>query len=152
VRETVADERVYPTPKVDVRAVVFQGGKILLVLEKSTGRWTLPGGWADIGDAPSEAAAREAFEEAGYHVRPVKLLAVFDKSRHGHPRGLLYIYKLFIRCELIGGEPTDNHETSSAAFFGLDELPPLDAHRVTEDQIQRLFAHLADPNLPADFD
>src|SRR5438309_8137117 len=41
-------EKDYATPKVDVRGVVFRHDKLLLVRERSDGRWTLPGGWADV--------------------------------------------------------------------------------------------------------
>src|SRR5689334_6249001 len=75
----------YATPKVDVRGVVFQDGKILLVQERSDGKWTLPGGWADVGDSPSDAVVREIREESGYEVRPTKLLALLDRNRHNHP-------------------------------------------------------------------
>jgi hypothetical protein len=85
IRELFALEKGYPTPKVDVRAVVFRDGALLLVQEKSTGGWTLPGGWADIGDSASEVAARETREEAGLEVRPEKLRA--DRRRGaGQPR------------------------------------------------------------------
>ena len=86
----------YATPKVDVRGVVFDTeGKILLVRERSDGKWTLPGGWADVGVSPSENVEREIFEEAGFHTRATKLLAVYDRSRHGHPPMLHHVYKLF---------------------------------------------------------
>jgi len=142
----------YPTPKVDVRAVVFREGRILLVRERAVGRWTLPGGWADVGQTPGEAAAREALEESGYLVRPEKLLAVFDKARHPHPPGVDYVYKLFVRCALVGGEARTSHETDAVGFYGPDGLPELEEGRATRAQVLRMFAHAADPALPADFD
>lgn len=146
----------YMTPKVDVRAAVFKDDTILLVKEASDGGWTLPGGWADVGDAPGEAAAREVLEEAGYRVRPVKLLAVYDRSRHDHPPHVHDIYKLFFRCELEDENPVDaKHqglETDGVGFFRLDELPALSVGRVTATQIARLFAHAANPAWPTDFD
>src|SRR4030081_680481 len=45
----------YATPKIDVRGGVFDQDKVLLVRERSDGKWTLPGGWVDIGDGPSFA-------------------------------------------------------------------------------------------------
>lgn len=152
VAEAFAIEKGYPTPKVDVRAVVFQDDRLLLVRENSSGRWTLPGGWADIGDTASEVAARETKEESGYDVRPVKLLAVLDKSRHAHPPTQLYTYKLFFRCELLGGKPRANHETSGAEFFDRNHVPVLDIERVTAAQVDRMFVHFDQPDLPPDFD
>jgi len=59
----------YATPRVDVRGAVFRDGKLLLVRERMDGGWTMPGGWADVGDVPSEAAEREVREEAGFRVK-----------------------------------------------------------------------------------
>ena len=152
VEEIFRAERGYPTPKVDVRAVVPRDGKLLLVREAADGRWALPGGWADVGESPAEVTAREVLEETGYVVRPEKLLALLDKSRHGHPRDLWWTYKAFFLCRLTAGVATPSHETTEIGFFGADELPPLSLERNTESQIRRMFAHLSDPSLPTDFD
>jgi ADP-ribose pyrophosphatase YjhB (NUDIX family) len=145
-------EKGYPTPKVDVRAVVPRDGKLLFVREVTDGRWALPGGWADIGSTPSEMAAREVLEETGYVVRPTKLLALLDKSKHEHPREIVWVYKVFCRCELVGGEASTSHETLEVAFFGKDELPELSLPRNTRGQVLRMFEHVEQPDLPADFD
>ncbi len=142
----------YPTPKVDVRAVVFREERLLLVRERAVSRWTLPGGWADVGQTPGEAAAKETLEEAGFVVRPVKLLAVFDKSRHPHPPAVDYVYKLFFRCTLEGGEARTSLETDAVGFFDRSDLPELDEERATRGQVLRMFEHEADPTLPTDFD
>lgn len=152
VEAVFALEQGYPTPKVDVRAVVFQEGKILLVRETSDGRWSLPGGWADDGETPAEMAVREVREETGYHVHPVKLLAVYDKARHDPRPDIRSVYKLFIRCELTGGQAATSLETSAVEFFARDRLPVLSIGRVTEGQIARMFWHLDNPDAPADFD
>ena len=110
VLDLFACDAGYATPKVDVRGVVFQDGKILLVQERSDGLWTLPGGWADVGDTPADAVVREIQEESGYEVRPTKLLALLDRNRQNHPPHVNHIYKVFIRCEIIGGLPTTSHE------------------------------------------
>jgi ADP-ribose pyrophosphatase YjhB (NUDIX family) len=145
-------EHGYATPKVDVRAAVFRGDQVLLVQERSDGHWTLPGGWCDVGEAPGVAAAREVEEESGYRVRTTKLLAVYDKLRHGHPPATWHAYKLFFRCELVGGAPAASVETSAVGFFGEDDLPPLSLGRVTEAQIRRMFVHARDGSLPTDYD
>lgn len=147
-----AAETGYITPKIDVRGVVFQNGKILLVQEKSDGGWTLPGGWADPGSSPSEMAVREIREESGYETRAVKLLALYDRDRHGHDPNPFAIYKIFLRCELTGGSAKVNHETSGVGFFAEDAIPPLSTPRVTPQQIARCFEHYRQPELPADFD
>jgi ADP-ribose pyrophosphatase YjhB (NUDIX family) len=152
-----AAEIGHATPKVDVRGVVFQAERVLLVQETllDAGRWTLPGGWADIGSSPSENAAREVYEESGYRVRGTKLLACYDRQRHAHPPHLFHIYKLFFLCELESDARVPdphNHETGEAGWFALDALPELSLGRVTPAQIARFFEHLRQPDLPTDFD
>ncbi|MEP7053044.1 MAG: NUDIX hydrolase [Pseudomonadota bacterium] len=150
--EIIRAEKGYATPKMDVRAVVEQEGKLLFMREAQDGLWSLPGGWADIGESPSQIAEREVLEETGFEVKAVKLLALFDKARHDHPHEFWYCYKLFVRCELRGGAPTRSIETLDVAFFGPNELPPLSTPRVTEAQVRRMFEHLAEPELATDFD
>lgn len=145
-------ERGYATPKVDVRAAVFRDGRILLVREREDGRWSLPGGWADVGDSPSQCVEREVREEAGLTVRATRLIAVHDGSRNGHPPRPFYVYKLFFLCELVGGVLTPSIETDEIAFFAPDELPPLSEGRVTAPQIELCFQHLRDPGRATEFD
>lgn len=142
----------YATPKVDVRGVVFQEDKILLVQEKSDQLWTLPGGWVDIHDSPSEAVEKEIVEESGFICKAKKLLALYDMERHTHPPQVAHIYKLIILCDLIGGEPRTSIETSAVGFFAEDNLPPLSINRITGEQIKRIFVHKRDVNLATEFD
>jgi ADP-ribose pyrophosphatase YjhB (NUDIX family) len=144
----------YATPKVDVRGAVFDQDKVLLVRERSDGKWTLPGGWVDIGDAPSFAVEREIREESGYLAKTVKLAALFDKNNpaHGHPPSILHIYKLFFLCELTGGAPATSNETDGVDFFPVVSLPPLSTGRATQSEIERLYQHHLNRGLPTDFD
>jgi ADP-ribose pyrophosphatase YjhB (NUDIX family) len=139
VEDDLKLESGYATPKVDVRGVVFRGEEILLVREKDDGRWTLPGGWADGGDSPSEAVVREIREESGYETRAVRLLGLYDRDRQGHPPLQWYVYKLFIECELTGGAPLHSIETDGVEFFRQNELPELSLERVLPGQIHRMF-------------
>ena len=141
----------YITPKVDVRGAVFRDGKVLLVREAVNGRWTLPGGWADVGDAPSQAVEREIREESGYEAKAVKVLALEDRKRR-HPPSLNEVYKVAFLCELVGGEARTSAETTAVAWYGEDELPPLSEGRVTDEQIKRWFRHWRQPDLPTEFD
>lgn len=144
----------YATPKLDCRGVVFNDGRLLLVRELADNGWTLPGGWVDVGEPPSSAVEREVFEESGFRVKASKLLALDDRlnPRHGHPPFIFHTYKMFILCDLLGGKPTSSIETSGAAFFGEEEIPPLSVMRVTMEQIRRMFAHHRNPQLPTEFD
>jgi ADP-ribose pyrophosphatase YjhB (NUDIX family) len=153
VARLIASETGYPTPKVDVRAAVFSTrGELLFVRETSDGRWTLPGGWADGGHTPAEVAVKETREESGYQVRAVKLIAALDRDRQGHPPLAWPVYKLFFRCELLGGAPANSHETTDATFFSRDKIPPLSTGRILPTQVERMFRHYDHPELPTDFE
>jgi ADP-ribose pyrophosphatase YjhB (NUDIX family) len=152
VRNLFAGDVGYATPKVDVRGAVFRDEAILLVKERQDGLWTLPGGWADVGESPSEAVVREVYEESGYHTRAVKLLALYDRNRHAHAPFPSHVYKLFFQCELLGGDPALSLETDGVAFFREDEIPELSLLRVTPTQIVRLFEHYRNADWPTDFD
>jgi ADP-ribose pyrophosphatase YjhB (NUDIX family) len=159
VRDAFVHDVGHATPKLDVRTAVFRAGargiEILLVREMSDGLWTLPGGWADVGESPSEAAAREVLEESGYAVRITRVLAVIDKRKHPHPPDIYYIYKLFFEGEITGagGGEGDGRETDGVGFFARDALPPLSLKRTLPSQIEAMFAlHEAGETAPALFD
>jgi ADP-ribose pyrophosphatase YjhB (NUDIX family) len=142
----------YATPKNDVRAAVFDQARILLVRERTDGLWALPGGWADVGDAPSGAVIREVKEESGYDVVVKKLAALYDRDKHGHPPIPFHVYKLFFVCELRGGEPAETLETDGVGFFDEEGLPQLSLSRVTPIQIRHMFDHYRNPEWPTSFD
>jgi ADP-ribose pyrophosphatase YjhB (NUDIX family) len=144
----------YATPKIGVRAAVFDRDRILLVRERKDGLWTLPGGWADVGDAPSVTAIREVKEESGYDVVVKKLAALYDQDqdRHGHPPMPYHIYSVFFVCEPCGGAAVTSLETSAGDFFEERNLPPLSLPRVTPVQVKHMFDHYRHPELPASFD
>ncbi|UNJ81242.1 NUDIX hydrolase (plasmid) [Bacillus sp. CMF21] len=152
INDLFANETGYATPKVDIRAVVFKDNKILLVRENTDGFWSLPGGWGDIGLTPSEVAVKEVKEESGFDVKATKLLAVLDKKCHPHPPSPYHVYKMFIQCEIIGGQPMEGIETSAVEFFAENELPPLSIARNTKTQIEMAFKHLHNPKETVYFD
>lgn len=147
-----AGEVGYATPKVDVRGAVFRDNTLLLVKEREDGCWTLPGGWADVGESPSESVEREVFEESGFRTRAVKLIAVYDRNKHQHTPLPYSVYKLFFQCELLSGTPSPSIETTEAAFFAENEIPELSISRVTPTQIARLFEYSRHPEWPTAFD
>jgi ADP-ribose pyrophosphatase YjhB (NUDIX family) len=152
ILDLFAQEAGYATPKIDVRVAAFRDHRVLLVRELADGHWTLPGGWADVGEPPSVAAAREVREESGYEVQITKLAALLDRDVQGHPVHSFHAYKLFFVGELRGGAPRDSHETAGAQFFPEDQLPPLSLSRVTPRQIAHMFEHFRQPHLPTSFD
>lgn len=139
IKQAFALEQGYATPKLDVRAFVLKENKLLMVRERADDLWTLPGGWADVNESPSESVIRETKEETGFDVAAIRLLALWDKLKHDHPQHWPHTYKCFFHCELIAGEPTINIEISAIDFFAIDNLPPLSTPRVTEKQLVRLY-------------
>lgn len=142
----------YATPKVDVRGAVVRDGEILLVQERVDGLWCMPGGWADVGDLPSEMVVREVWEESGYHVVPRKVVGVFDANRTGRPLELYHAYKLIFLCELTGGQARPSNETLAVGFFPFDRLPSLSTNRTHDRHLAEVLAHVRDPERPAAFD
>jgi ADP-ribose pyrophosphatase YjhB (NUDIX family) len=145
----------YATPKVDVRGAIFdERERVLLMREKTDGRWSLPGGWADPGDAPSAAVTREVLEETGYQSSVVKLIACWDRDVQGNlPPLPVHVYKLFFLCRSDGAvQPPAALETLEVGWFGTGELPELSLGRVNHRQLERALAHHRDPSLPTEFD
>ncbi len=142
----------YATPKVDVRSAVIKDGRILLVQETTDSRWAMPGGWADVGDIPTEVAVRETKEESGYDVKPVKVIGVFDANRAGRPLEFFHAFKIIFLCELIGGEAKPSSETLDVKFFPFDKLPELSFNRTNMKHIEEIKLHLIDSQRKTFFD
>ena len=144
----------YPTPKVDVRGVVVRDNQVLLMSEAADGgRWTLPGGWADVNETPAQAVAREVREETGFNCRVVTLLGVLDREKQGHiPSFPYHVYKLFFQCEVISGSPTTSLESAAVSYFDVDQLPELSIARVRPEQIRRLVKKVQAGDRTAEFD
>jgi ADP-ribose pyrophosphatase YjhB (NUDIX family) len=152
VLDLFRQEHGYATPKVEVRGAVLRDGEILLVRERDDGGWTVPGGWADVGEPPSAMAVREVKEESGFDVEARKLVAVYDRNKHPHPPSPHHSYKLVFLCDLIGGEATPSYETPEVGFFPRHALPGLSAARISPQQIEQIFEHAAHPEWPTVFD
>jgi len=155
IADLFATETGYTTPKLDVRAAVFnQAGEILLVREAvDQNRWTLPGGWADVNLTPAENCAKEVREESGYEVRVERLVALWDRTRQGHGPLIFSVAKAVFLCSVTGGVPATSLETSGIGWFRRDSVPDdVSVGRTLKAQILRLFDHAADPARPPEFD
>jgi len=142
----------YATPKIDVRGAVVRENKILLVQERTDQRWSMPGGWADVGDRPAEMVAREVWEESGIRVVAQKVIGVYDANRTGRPMEFYHAFKIVFLCEITGGELRPSNETLAAGFFDFENLPPLSLHRTNEKHLAEVLAHVRDHTRPAAFD
>ncbi len=138
----IEERNGYRTPKVDVRAVVFnEQDQILLIQEKADEKWAMPGGWTDISYSPGEVAEKECMEEAGLEVKASRLLAIMDKQKQGMPPGFEYIYKIFLLCKKTGDNISLGLETMDVGWFNIDNLPPLSLPRNTEEQIKMMYEY-----------
>ena len=149
-------ERGYVTPKIEVRGAIFRDGRVLLVRETMDGLWTLPGGWVDVNESPSQAITKEVEQESGFRVRVLKLAALWDRARHGHGPTLHHSWKAFFLCEILSGEARVSLETDGVDFCDPDDLPPMSIGRSTSRQVARMVEHWRDwhgeRRLATDFD
>ena len=154
IRNFYAPNKDYPTPKVDVRGLLLNdAGEILLVKEMADGKWTLPGGWADISLSPAEVIVKEFREETGLAVKATQLLAVFDKKCHPHPAQAFYVYKFALLCVLSGElRFQKGFDILDVGFFPVDGLPELSEDRILRSQIGLLFKKAGEPKPVAYFD
>ena len=134
-----ASELGYQTPKVETRAAIIKDDKILLVKEQLDGKWALPGGYQDVNVSIRENVIKEASEEAGAIVEPLKIIAVLDYNRHHHVNFPFGMVKIFVLCDYIDHSFVDNTETLGADFYSLDNLPELSNTRTTVKQLKMCF-------------
>ncbi len=152
IRKMFQDQKGYATVKVDVRGAIVQDNKILLVQERSDGLWCLPGGWADVGETPSEMVAREIWEESGFQAEPQRLTGVYDANRGPEPLSFFHAYKLVFLCSIVSGYARPSPETSAVDFFAFDQVPALSVPRTTQRHLDDIQTYLQNPELPAVFD
>ena len=151
VRNLFCNESGFQTPKLDTRAAIFQGGKILLVRERN-GLWSLPGGWVDVMESVRSNTEKEVREEAGLEVRALSLIALHDRNKHNSPPYAYNICKVFVLCEVVGGCFRENPETTESCYFSIDELPALDQNKNTRAQIEMCFLAADAPHWQTVFD
>lgn len=152
IKDIFCNEAGYQTPKIDTRAAVFKDGKILLVKEKISKEWSLPGGWMDVNESLKSNIVKEVREEAGLIVEPVRLIAVQDRNKHNTPIYPYGICKMFVLCNILGGQFEVNIEIEDSGFFSIDNLPNLSIQRNTKAQIEMCFKAYMDENWVVQFD
>jgi len=154
LKEMFAPVTDYPTVKTDVRALVLSADKkqVLLARESADGKWSLPGGWANVGQTPKEVAVKEVQEETGLDVTPVSLLAVFEKRMHPHPPQPFYVYKMVIYCEANSTGITKGFDVLDAAWHNIDNLPELSEDRIVKSQIELVYNKVIKGDVTAYFD
>ena len=152
VKELFCNEKGYQTPKLDTRAAIFKDNKILLVHENNN-TWSLPGGWCDVLESVKSNTIKEVKEETGLDVNAVKIISVQDRNRHNKPIYAYGVCKIFVLCNIIGGEFIENIETTEIKYFALDEIPSnLAEEKTNKEQIEMCFKAFNDENWQTQFD
>lgn len=152
VKKLFCNEIGYQTPKIDTRAVIFKDNKILLTHEKN-GTWSLPGGWCDVLESVKSNTLKEVKEETGLDVETIKIIAIQDRNKHNKPIYAYGICKVFVLCNVIGGEFIENIETTEIAYFSIDEIPDnLAEEKTNKEQIEMCFKAYNDEKWQTQFD
>ena len=152
VKDLFCNENGYQTPKIDTRAAIFKDEKILLTHENN-GTWSLPGGWCDVLESVASNTIKEVKEETGLDVETIKIIAVQDRNKHNKPIYAYGVCKIFVLCNVIGGEFIENIETTEIKYFSLDEIPNnLAEEKTNNEQIEMCFKAYKDEKWQTQFD
>lgn len=151
IKTLFCNESGYQTPKLDTRAVIFEDEKILLVREKN-GLWSLPGGWVDVLESIESNTIKEVKEEAGLDVITKRVIAIQDRNKYNKPLYPYGVCKVFVECEVIGGEFIENIETTEIKYFSIENLPNLCEAKTTSKQIEMCFEAKNNQNWNVVFD
>ena len=136
-RPSYFERNVYPTPNISVRTIIKNDkGEILFVREAKDNCYSLPGGWCDLYDTPSEAARKEVSQEAGLEVKITRLVGVLNKMSVDQVKSTPE-YVLVFEGEALGDFHEHCYETNDVRFFKEDELPPL-SKKVAKEYILRM--------------
>lgn len=142
----------YQTPKVDTRAAIFNGDKILMVHEKND-TWSLPGGWCDVNQSVASNVVKEVEEETGLKAKAERIIAVHDWRKHNVCNYVYGVVKIFVLCKTEGGSFKENVETSEIKYFAKDELPEnLAVEKTTKEQILTCFKASENENFAPELD
>jgi len=125
------DSRWYPQlPMVGVSAVVLREGRILLVKrskEPSKGKWSIPGGRLELGEALYEAAKREVLEECSIEIEIEHVLEVTDNIIRDEEGRIRYHFVLIdLLARYISGEAKAQSDAEECRWVTTEELVELD--------------------------
>ncbi len=115
----------FRNPGVGAAVVIWENEHLLLIKRgkgaTKPGLWAIPAGYVDYGEDVREAAARELHEETGLHAEIGDVVWV---QSNFHDPGKLTV-GIWFAGAVSGGQLKAGDDADDAAFFALDELPPL---------------------------
>lgn len=125
---------IYPTPNISVRVVIFNENKeVMFVKEKREQKYSLPGGWCDLYDSPSEAAIREVSEEGGVDIKIKRLVGVLDCTNTNSIPG----YVICFEGEMISPLREFCHEIDERIFVKVEDIFSLNL-RSNKERLKRM--------------
>ena len=130
---------VYPTPNLSVRTCVFnESNEILLVRELDDLGYSVPGGWCDLFDSPSETANLECLQEAGCKIKDLELIGYIFKGTNEKIEETIN-FNAVPECQIIFRAKADKFinfkktETDKIGWFKVDDLPKMSHKNSIED-------------------
>lgn len=116
----------YPTPAISVRTIIFSADrtKVLMVREVNSHQYSLPGGWAELYDSPSETAINESFQEAGADIKVVRLVGILNRTPFKNPTTIPE-YCIIFEGQLMNKLHEHEYETDDVGFFDINNLPEI---------------------------
>ena len=117
---------IYPTPNISVRTIIFNEdkSKVLMVREAALQAYSLPGGWADLYDSPSQTAKNECKQEAGAEIEIVRLVGLTSRTPFKAPTSIPEYVAIF-EAKLTKLNKEHEYETDDVGFFDIDNLPEI---------------------------
>lgn len=138
-RPSMFERDIYPTPSISSRTIITNDkGEILLVREANSGLWSMPGGWADLYDSPSQAAFNEVSQEAGIEPNIVRLVALLERTPFKSSKNVPEYVMVFEGSIDHKKFHEHCHETTDVKFFPMDQLPEM-SRKMSRDELDRIF-------------
>ena len=138
-RPSMFERDIYPTPSISSRTIITNDkSEILLVREANSGLWSMPGGWADLYDSPSQAAFNEVSQEAGIEPKIVRLVALLERTPFKSSKNVPEYVMVFEGSIDHKKFHEHCHETTDVKFFPMDQLPEM-SRKMSKDELDRIF-------------
>jgi ADP-ribose pyrophosphatase YjhB (NUDIX family) len=112
----------YLQRKLSAAALIEEQGKLLLLQRAHQpwqGYWNLPAGYLEVDETPEQAIIREAAEETGLEIEPLRLLGNYTFEDDPRGNGFLVVYL----AKITGGKLRNTAESQAHGYFSPDALP-----------------------------